>query len=744
MKRLSHQIIHLVSLLSLTLSNALECTDWNNKVISLPDDRIDDGYCDCPGSGSDEPNTEACSGLDAWPAVKAQEAPRFACPQQPDLLLSPSKLNDGICDCCDGADETKGTECTDICEDLLAAQRAEAAARIEGFNKGALKRSTVLAAHAHLVEETKGKLDAAKVDLEKLETEIESIRSSLDKELQVQLEERTRALIDRFESVDLLNGLTTDELDWFITHACQLSGEMGGHGRKEGKTCTSLRLAGLDISLLWEQSTYKAHLTADKIFLARALDHNMNQSDENNYVWTPQALDQATKKQQRNRRRLEEMYDEDYYDDYDEYDGEEEDYHEEEELEDDPPSKSDADVKRDEMHSLLSAQPFSHPRMNLIRESDKILAQLDDLKARFKEQRKRSDEEKEEAGELEVKDPKTFTLAKNELQQRKKSVERGMDYAISAKVLLDQMKDAMGESPYILETLRSLALGTLVHGGLSVVHVWHVLAHIVPELKKEVDADEQTCSPPWSCPVGQVERETGAVPPQSCFKALEKACADILYSINESACTVPSDESIPQDVVDGFAGYYVAHSRNDDDYISKILGDMELERADETKRKAVLAIESRLSNTEDSKAAKKSEIEDMQRLVDGGGEGSSSYGPDSELYALRDTCHEIEAGKYVYELCLFGSSRQKEGQSKGGTDLGKWTGASFDDDGQRIWKWENGAKCWNGPKRSATVHVTCGMEEKLLSAEEPDTCRYVFEMESYVACDDAYKARYNL
>lgn len=63
---------------------------------------------------------------------------------------------------------------------------------------------------------------------------------------------------------------------------------------------------------------------------------------------------------------------------------------------------------------------------------------------------------------------------------------------------------------------------------------------------------------------------------------------------------------------------------------------------------------------------------------------------------------------------------------------------------QRVMKWENGAKCWNGPKRSATVYMTCGREHKIISANEPDTCRYVFEMETYLACDDAYKERMGL
>ena len=44
-------------------TTVVECAtgwgSWNHKVSA---DRINDGYCDCPLDGSDEPNTNACSG----------------------------------------------------------------------------------------------------------------------------------------------------------------------------------------------------------------------------------------------------------------------------------------------------------------------------------------------------------------------------------------------------------------------------------------------------------------------------------------------------------------------------------------------------------------------------------------------------------------------------------------------------------------------------------------------------------
>lgn len=52
---------------------------------------------------------------------------------------------------------------------------------------------------------------------------------------------------------------------------------------------------------------------------------------------------------------------------------------------------------------------------------------------------------------------------------------------------------------------------------------------------------------------------------------------------------------------------------------------------------------------------------------------------------------------------------------------------------------KQGAKCWNGPKRSLSVTVICGgSDTKVISVEEPETCTYEMIMESYVACNEEF------
>ena len=129
------------------------------------------------------------------------------------------------------------------------------------------------------------------------------------------------------------------------------------------------------------------------------------------------------------------------------------------------------------------------------------------------------------------------------------------------------------------------------------------------------------------------------------------------------------------------------------------------------------------------------------------------YGLDGELHSIQDQCYDFTQGKYKYEICLYQGSTQKDIDSAGeGTSLGQWTGTYLErtvennvENHERIWKWENGAQCWNGPQRSITAHVNkCGPITKIISANEPDTCRYVVEVESPVACDATYQRRYGL
>ncbi|XP_067619130.1 uncharacterized protein [Eurosta solidaginis] len=84
------------------------CLDGSHEVSF---ERVNDEYCDCLSDGSDEPSTNACSNG------------RFYCKYQKrhitgrgvDFFVPSSRVNDGICDCCDGSDEWLTISCTNRC-----------------------------------------------------------------------------------------------------------------------------------------------------------------------------------------------------------------------------------------------------------------------------------------------------------------------------------------------------------------------------------------------------------------------------------------------------------------------------------------------------------------------------------------------------------------------------------------------------------------------------------------------------
>ena len=41
----------------------------SDEMVVIEASRINDGYCDCPTTGEDEPNTQACSGRESWSGV---------------------------------------------------------------------------------------------------------------------------------------------------------------------------------------------------------------------------------------------------------------------------------------------------------------------------------------------------------------------------------------------------------------------------------------------------------------------------------------------------------------------------------------------------------------------------------------------------------------------------------------------------------------------------------------------------
>lgn len=154
--------------------------------------------------------------------------------------------------------------------------------------------------------------------------------------------------------------------------------------------------------------------------------------------------------------------------------------------------------------------------------------------------------------------------------------------------------------------------------------------------------------------------------------------------------------------------------------------------------------------TEEAESARKvvSDMEtslgkDRNRLRELEKSREKDYGPESELWVLQGKCFSKTINQYVYEMCPFDVARQKEGSSSGGTSLGRWDRVEREGAGFRFF-FTDGQKCWNGPERSLSVTVRCGVDDEVLSVDEPSMCTYEMDFATPAACDSQHSKQLKL
>jgi len=673
-------------------------------------------------------------------------------------------------------------------------------------------------------EETHGAVDELKMKcLDTRLSEVSSrslalatVPSPSDKEASSGVDEGLRGLFEP---------LTVNELAWFVVHSCQIAGEMESAtpgkscvplrlaGLDAGLTWQpdTYELQRLD-------ETLSDHLER-KGTLADILDHNIVSA---NKIWDEKGLDKRRRSSSNSndmRRRLsseDEEHDSDDFDgDHDDYVGGDEDdyvppdddhhsdddadsdddhdddafakdradnYHSKSRSESTSASADDAGTKRDEIESAIRQRPFSSTRTSFLELMSVLIERIEEAEAEIAaaedkgEKEEAADEEGESAEETKDTstedgtdntedkkfDPLALPMVRNRLEKIEKLVQRGVDYAVSAKVLLDSVNDFKHESEeQRREDMYRLAAGTLYHGKLSTQHVWQILQSVVPELSgsdgtssASGDNDnDQTCRSPWaaSCPPRTIERSAGSArftfPPETVVKAGEAFC-ETQYgeAAAEAACVGSLVEAgaIPSEIPQGFMGFYEPHPREDNDPLESALSPFSFDTKSKSKTELVNLLDAQSKIDRDRKNIRK-DVDTLKEKI--GYDDPEKFGDDGELHALKDKCFEIDTGKYTYELCMFGEAQQKDTGSKGrGTNLGRWSGLDIDEEtGKWLWRWDKGQKCWNGPQRTATAYVTCGEEMAVVkSAEEPEMCRYVLDVESYIACDEAFAVLHEL
>ena len=370
------------------------------------------------------------------------------------------------------------------------------------------------------------------------------------------------------------------------------------------------------------------------------------------------------------------------------------------------------------------------------------------------------DNDKSDDKEASGVDPMAITMVKSTISKYLSQITRGEMSMKSAARYVSSVIQQSGENAN--DELHILAMLTIYHSNLA----WEDIAELVYSTsevlqitkEKETTTTLSSCSLSLSndmmtCPPHTVQVGEKTYPPSSIVYAAQKRCEqreNITEEVDGSGVCTESDAGggeesfkFPTTITDGYLNYHPPKSRGPEDVLISVFSALEALHEPPLN---IVQLRQREEDLRSKQTSLLKRIADMQNdLGQNDIDRARKYGVDGELYALRDTCHKLEYGQYEYEVCIFGRATQRDiGQSDGGTNLGSWKAAYIDEMGRRTLEWEGGTKCWNGPNRSAEVTVTCGADTKLLTADEPETCKYAFTMESPIGCDETFKANNSL
>ena len=141
------------------------------------------------------------------------------------------------------------------------------------------------------------------------------------------------------------------------------------------------------------------------------------------------------------------------------------------------------------------------------------------------------------------------------------------------------------------------------------------------------------------------------------------------------------------------------------------------------------------------------EVEDREKSLDSRKKDlekylGMSFGEDHEFSPLFEQCYEYTDREYTYKLCMFQKVTQRGKNGGRETSLGSWDkwngneGSTFNS-----MLYSKGEKCWNGPDRSIVIHLKCGVEDKIVSAYEPNKCEYAMDFTTPALCRGEVKGK---
>lgn len=136
----------------------------------------------------------------------------------------------------------------------------------------------------------------------------------------------------------------------------------------------------------------------------------------------------------------------------------------------------------------------------------------------------------------------------------------------------------------------------------------------------------------------------------------------------------------------------------------------------------------------DFEDASKEKDDLLQKLADIDRLTKVDMGEHEEFSPLQGQCFEFSDREYTYKLCPFEKASQSSKSGGSEVSLGTWGEWSGSPNKYSEMKFTNGLGCWNGPNRSTTVKLSCGISNELTGASEPNKCEYEFVFKTPAAC----------
>jgi len=431
---------------------------------------------------------------------------------------------------------------------------------------------------------------------------------------------------------------------------------------------------------------------------------------------------------------------------------------------------------KEKIFGVLSRQLFKDYAEDVIAKIDALLTENEDEKEDEDNDGEGDNEEtdaeqegEEEEAHEEVKekeegdsplsntDPIAIQSVRRDLQTRLDQIKRGEQYAKSASERMSAVLSAATIPS--LEDIIDLTVAIVYHSKVTTSDITEILFAILPEYQEQFETidvcsttgtstqaaaastleDEDICTHPTL-----KNRYNRPFPPESFVTEYLSRCRT---RITSATCPSTADPSspIPQTTPpNGYLGYYTPTLSPID--LSNIdplyepfhtqLHALNINARFPQKVKDVEKLKRDLRDNEEK-------VKDMELQVDDDYNGS--YGELSNLTPSSNDgtplCEELTTGQYTYQVCFFDKAYQRDkGTKEGGTSLGNWEKTVWDEgNGSVTFYYTGGQKCWNGPKRSVEVRVTCGGEGiRILAAEEPEMCSYLIHMEGYFVCNKKF------